>query len=168
MARFPFTCGLTVLLLSGTLAACRGGGSDTVNAAPQQATPVTVAPVTTREVAVTIDATGSFAAAESSDVAPEASGRIVAVGAGVPDGRIGERVAIEPQRPCRVCAQCSAGRYNLCPFMEFYATPPIDGAGRKVTSVCHLLAARTIGTISSRSFMPSAASMCRISGKPGT
>ena len=58
----------------------------------------------------------------------EVSGRIVATGAQVPDSRIGERVAIEPQRPCRVCAQCAAGRYNLCPFMEFYATPPIDGA----------------------------------------
>lgn len=58
----------------------------------------------------------------------EVSGRIVATGAQVPDGRVGERVAIEPQRPCRVCAQCAAGRYNLCPFMEFYATPPVDGA----------------------------------------
>lgn len=58
----------------------------------------------------------------------EVSGQIVAVGAGVDDSRLGERVAIEPQRPCRVCAQCSAGRYNLCPYMEFYATPPVDGA----------------------------------------
>jgi L-iditol 2-dehydrogenase len=58
----------------------------------------------------------------------EVSGDIVAVGADVPDSRLGERVAIEPQRPCRVCAQCSAGRYNLCPRMEFYATPPVDGA----------------------------------------
>ncbi|MFD4957813.1 NAD(P)-dependent alcohol dehydrogenase [Microbacterium sp. NPDC058389] len=58
----------------------------------------------------------------------EAAGTIVAVGAGVPADRVGERVSIEPQRPCRVCAQCKAGRYNLCPQMEFYATPPIDGA----------------------------------------
>lgn len=58
----------------------------------------------------------------------EASGRIVAVGDGVDASRVGERVAIEPQRPCRVCRQCKAGRYNLCPEMEFYATPPIDGA----------------------------------------
>ncbi len=65
----------------------------------------------------------------------EASGRIAAVGAGVPDSRIGERVAIEPQRPCRVCAQCSAGRYNLCPFMEFYATPPVDGAFQEYVTI---------------------------------
>ncbi|MCU1424144.1 MAG: NAD(P)-dependent alcohol dehydrogenase [Microbacteriaceae bacterium] len=58
----------------------------------------------------------------------ELSGRIVAVGADVEAARIGQRVAIEPQRPCGHCAQCRAGRYNLCPSMEFYATPPIDGA----------------------------------------
>lgn len=58
----------------------------------------------------------------------EASGTIVQVGAEVSAGRIGERVSIEPQRPCRVCEQCKQGRYNLCPRMEFYATPPIDGA----------------------------------------
>jgi L-iditol 2-dehydrogenase len=58
----------------------------------------------------------------------EASGTIVDVGAAVPRDRIGERVAIEPQRACRVCDQCKHGRYNLCPYIEFYATPPIDGA----------------------------------------
>src|SRR5204863_916737 len=26
------------------------------------------------------------------------------------------------------CSQCLAGRYNLCPDMRFFATPPIDGA----------------------------------------
>ncbi|MFJ4028825.1 NAD(P)-dependent alcohol dehydrogenase [Paenarthrobacter sp. NPDC089989] len=58
----------------------------------------------------------------------ELSGRIAAVGTAVDPARIGERVAVEPQRPCRSCTQCKAGRYNLCPDMEFYATPPVDGA----------------------------------------
>ncbi|KAD3633083.1 alcohol dehydrogenase catalytic domain-containing protein [Arthrobacter yangruifuii] len=58
----------------------------------------------------------------------EASGTIVAVGADVDESRVGRRVAIEPQRPCRVCEFCREGAYNLCPKMEFYATPPIDGA----------------------------------------
>ncbi|WP_369045851.1 NAD(P)-dependent alcohol dehydrogenase [Sinomonas sp. P10A9] len=58
----------------------------------------------------------------------ELSGRIAAVGAKVDPARVGQRVAVEPQRPCRTCAQCKAGRYNLCPDIEFYATPPIDGA----------------------------------------
>ncbi|MEP6852655.1 MAG: alcohol dehydrogenase catalytic domain-containing protein, partial [bacterium] len=39
---------------------------------------------------------------------------------------IGQRVALEPGVPCRRCAQCRAGRYNLCPDVRFFATPPID------------------------------------------
>lgn len=58
----------------------------------------------------------------------ELSGVITAVGSSVDPARIGKRVAVEPQRPCKVCEQCVAGRYNLCPNIEFYATPPIDGA----------------------------------------
>ncbi|WP_336716581.1 NAD(P)-dependent alcohol dehydrogenase [Arthrobacter sp. USHLN218] len=58
----------------------------------------------------------------------EVSGDIVAVGSAVDPARVGQRVAIEPQRPCRVCEFCREGSYNLCPRMEFYATPPIDGA----------------------------------------
>jgi L-iditol 2-dehydrogenase len=58
----------------------------------------------------------------------ELSGVITAVGSGVSKERIGSRVAVEPQRACKVCKQCKAGRYNLCPEIEFYATPPIDGA----------------------------------------
>lgn len=58
----------------------------------------------------------------------ELSGVIMAVGSDVAQSRIGSRVAVEPQRACKVCKQCLAGRYNLCPEIEFYATPPIDGA----------------------------------------
>ncbi len=58
----------------------------------------------------------------------EVSGEIVAVGDRVAPNRVGERVAIEPQRPCRTCEFCRSGHYNLCPSMEFYATPPVDGA----------------------------------------
>ena len=58
----------------------------------------------------------------------EASGVIVEVGAGVSRDRVGARVALEPGVPCGRCAQCRAGRYNLCPGVRFFATPPIDGA----------------------------------------
>jgi L-iditol 2-dehydrogenase len=58
----------------------------------------------------------------------EISGIITAVGEDIPSCRIGSRVAVEPQRACKVCKQCKAGRYNLCPEIEFFATPPIDGA----------------------------------------
>ncbi|MGS0687664.1 NAD(P)-dependent alcohol dehydrogenase [Nakamurella sp. GG22] len=57
----------------------------------------------------------------------EAGGRITAVGQGVDPGRIGQRVALEPGVPCRLCRECKAGRYNLCRDVRFFATPPIDG-----------------------------------------
>lgn len=71
---------------------------------------------------------GSFVVEQPLVLGHEASGRIVAVGGGVADARIGTRVSIEPQKPCRICSQCKSGRYNLCPDMAFYATPPVDGA----------------------------------------
>ncbi|WP_264670822.1 NAD(P)-dependent alcohol dehydrogenase [Arthrobacter sp. VKM Ac-2550] len=58
----------------------------------------------------------------------EAAGTIVAVGTAVNPGRLGERVSIEPQRPNPHSKQTLAGAYNLDPSMEFYATPPVDGA----------------------------------------
>lgn len=71
---------------------------------------------------------GSFVVESPMILGHESAGTIVAVGDDVPESRVGERVSIEPQRACRVCDQCKHGRYNLCPFIEFYATPPIDGA----------------------------------------
>lgn len=41
--------------------------------------------------------------------------------------KTGDRVAIEPGVPCRLCDHCKNGRYNLCPEMIFCATPPYDG-----------------------------------------
>lgn len=58
----------------------------------------------------------------------ESAGTIVAVGGAVSPARIGQRVSIEPQKPCRVCEYCKAGQYNLCQNIEFYAAPPIHGA----------------------------------------
>lgn len=65
----------------------------------------------------------------------EASGTIVDVGRAVSPSRIGERVSIEPQRACRVCDDCRHGRYNLCARMEFYATPPVDGAFAELVTI---------------------------------
>lgn len=58
----------------------------------------------------------------------ELSGRITAVGKNVDPARVGKRVAIEPQRPCRTCHECKSGRYNLCPNIIFYAVPHVNGA----------------------------------------
>jgi L-iditol 2-dehydrogenase len=58
----------------------------------------------------------------------EASGEVVELGPDVTRLTVGQRVAIEPGVPDLTCEQCLAGRYNLCPDMRFFATPPIDGA----------------------------------------
>ena len=61
----------------------------------------------------------------------EAGGEVVALGPGVPALTCGQRVSVEPGVPCRSCRQCLAGRYNLCPDVRFFATPPHDGAFRE-------------------------------------
>ncbi|MEP6853409.1 MAG: NAD(P)-dependent alcohol dehydrogenase [bacterium] len=58
----------------------------------------------------------------------EVGGTIVETGAAVDSSRVGQRVALEPQRPCRRCRACKTGHLNLCLRMEFFATPPIDGS----------------------------------------
>jgi L-iditol 2-dehydrogenase len=58
----------------------------------------------------------------------EAAGVVVGVGEGVSSERVGELVALEPGVPCRNCPTCLSGRYNLCPDVVFFATPPVDGA----------------------------------------
>jgi len=58
----------------------------------------------------------------------EAGGVVAALGSDVTSLQVGQRVSIEPGVPCRSCPQCLAGRYNLCPDVRFFATPPYDGA----------------------------------------
>lgn len=57
----------------------------------------------------------------------ECAGTIAAVGEGVKDLKIGDKVALEPGCTCGQCEFCKTGRYNLCPDVEFLATPPYDG-----------------------------------------
>jgi len=58
----------------------------------------------------------------------ESSGIVVSVGDNVKHIKIGDRVAIEPGVPCRICNNCRSGRYNLCPDVKFLATPPYNGS----------------------------------------
>ncbi|KAI0870299.1 GroES-like protein [Hypoxylon argillaceum] len=57
----------------------------------------------------------------------ESAGTVVRAGAAVTALKPGDRVALEPGYPCRRCAPCLGGHYNLCPEMRFAATPPHDG-----------------------------------------
>lgn len=45
----------------------------------------------------------------------EAFGEVVAAGPGVASARIGERVVIEPNFPCRRCPACRSGLTSMCP-----------------------------------------------------
>lgn len=71
---------------------------------------------------------GDFVVEQPLILGHEAAGTIVAVGSGISAERIGERVSIEPQHPSATSVETLSGRYNLDPHMEFYATPPVDGA----------------------------------------
>ena len=57
----------------------------------------------------------------------EAAGVVVEVGKNVTNVRPGDRVALEPGKTCGHCEFCRTGRYNLCPDVVFFATPPVDG-----------------------------------------
>ncbi|MDO8684818.1 MAG: NAD(P)-dependent alcohol dehydrogenase [Armatimonadota bacterium] len=61
----------------------------------------------------------------------EPSGVIEEVSAEVVGLRKGDRVAIEPAKPCRECKFCRQGYTNVCKSVEFFGTPPIDGALRE-------------------------------------
>lgn len=57
----------------------------------------------------------------------EPGGTVVEVGKNVKHLKAGDRVALEPGKSCGYCEFCKTGRYNLCPEVIFFATPPVDG-----------------------------------------
>ncbi|OGM41052.1 hypothetical protein ABOM_010237 [Aspergillus bombycis] len=79
---------------------------------------------------------GMFVVQEPLILGHEAAGEVVAIGSNVQQLQCGDRVAIEPQQPCKKCSICMAGRYNICPQMKFTgsasANPPIQGSLQEV------------------------------------
>ena len=78
---------------------------------------------------------GDFVVREPLVLGHEASGVVVARGERATRHELGQRVALEPGVPCGRCAQCRSGRYNLCPDVRFFATPPIDGAFARYVTI---------------------------------
>ena len=64
----------------------------------------------------------------------EVAGTVVAVAEGVTRVRVGDRVAINPSRPCGRCRYCLEGLPNQCLDMRFYGSamrdPHVEGAFR--------------------------------------
>lgn len=73
-------------------------------------------------------AIGDFVVKAPMVMGHESGGIVTAVGEGVTNLKVGDRVTIEPGVPCRLCDFCKVGRYNLCPDVAFCATPPFDGS----------------------------------------
>ncbi|HRD77743.1 MAG TPA: L-idonate 5-dehydrogenase, partial [Hyphomicrobiaceae bacterium] len=77
----------------------------------------------------------------------EVAGRIEALGAGVTSVKVGDRVALNPSRPCGACRYCQAGLQMHCLDMRFYGSamrfPHVQGAFRDAivaeAGQCHVV-----------------------------
>ena len=78
----------------------------------------------------------------------EVAGTVAAVADGVSSVKVGDRVAVNPSRPCGLCKFCLEGLPNQCLEMRFYGSamrmPHVQGAFRDAlvcdASQCHLIA----------------------------
>ena len=69
----------------------------------------------------------------------ECSGTVVEIGDKVKHLKVGDKAALEPGKTCGECEFCRSGKYNLCPDVIFFATPPVDGVFQEyVTHPEHL------------------------------
>ncbi|KAJ5767289.1 uncharacterized protein N7511_004905 [Penicillium nucicola] len=122
----------------------------------------TIAAPAPNEVQVTIRATGlcgsdlhyyshgrngDFVVKEPMCLGHESSGTVTATGSSVATLKAGDRVALEVGLPCRKCALCKQGRYNICKDMRFRSSaktyPHLDGTLMDRTNhpadMCHAL-----------------------------
>ncbi|KAI7161806.1 GroES-like protein [Hortaea werneckii] len=63
----------------------------------------------------------------------ESAGVVVKLGSQCETLKVGDRVALECGVPCSkpTCAACRTGRYNACPEVIFYSSPPVPGTLRR-------------------------------------
>ncbi len=72
-------------------------------------------------------AIGNFVVKPPFVLGHEPGGTVIEVGSDVKHLKVGDRVALEPGKTCGHCEFCRQGKYNLCPDVIFFATPPVDG-----------------------------------------
>lgn len=90
---------------------------------------------------------GDFVVREPMCLGHESAGTITAIGPDVKTLKVGDRVALEVGLPCRKCALCKQGRYNICTSMQFRSSakifPHLDGTLMERTNhpadMCHVL-----------------------------
>jgi len=58
----------------------------------------------------------------------EPAGVVAEVGKNVTHVKKGDKVAVEPGKPCFSCTTCLKGKYNMCPNMRFMSVPGDAGA----------------------------------------
>ncbi len=78
---------------------------------------------------------GSFVVEAPLILGHESMGVVVELGPEARRHAPGDRVALEPGVPCGRCRECRHGRYNLCPDVRFFATPPVDGAFARYVAI---------------------------------
>lgn len=61
----------------------------------------------------------------------ETAGTVTEVGEGVTNLQVGDRVCLEPGVVDGTCEFCKSGKYNLCPDVQFLATPPVPGCNEE-------------------------------------
>ncbi|KAI6794236.1 GroES-like protein [Hortaea werneckii] len=63
----------------------------------------------------------------------ESAGEVVKLGNQCERLKVGDRVALECGVPCSkpTCTACRTGRYNACPEVIFYSSPPVPGTLRR-------------------------------------
>jgi L-idonate 5-dehydrogenase len=75
---------------------------------------------------------GDFRLREPLVLGHEAAGQVIATGSGTTGIEAGQRVAVNPTRPCFSCRECRAGRSHLCQNGRFYGSaarfPHVQGA----------------------------------------
>lgn len=92
---------------------------------------------------------GDFVVREPMCLGHESAGTVTALGPEVTNLQVGDRVALEVGLPCRKCALCQQGRYNICKSMQFRSSakvfPHLDGTLMERTNhpaaMCHALPA---------------------------